>query len=107
MGCGKVAIKLKVFFCHSEKEFKSFTNDFKTTIDNKLLLTNILKDGSVSNDFKYVYESADRKVDKEVAKKLLESLVLLYIRVRPHSSYAKKRDAQSLQEGNKEEITSH
>ena len=86
----KVCDKAQSIFCHSEKEFKTFTNDNQTTIDSKLLLATILKDDSVSNDFKYICESDDRRVEKEVAKNLFESLVLLYIRVRSHSSYAKK-----------------
>ena len=77
-GLWKVCDKAQSIFCHCEKEFKTFTNDFQTTIHSKLLLSNILKDGSVSSDFKYICESTDRKVDKEVAKNLLESLVLLY-----------------------------
>ena len=36
-----------------------------------------------------MFELADRKINKAVAKNLLENLVLLYIRVRSHS-YAKK-----------------
>ena len=88
-GLWKVCDKAQSIFCRCEKEFKIFTTDFQSTIDSKLLLAKILKDGSVNNDFKYISESADRKVDKEVAKNLLENLVLLYIRVRSHS-YAKK-----------------
>ena len=46
-GLWKVCDKAQSIFCHCEKEFKTFTNDFQTTIHSKLLLSNILKDGSV------------------------------------------------------------
>ena len=88
-GLWKLNDKAQSIFIYCEKEFKIFTSDFQHTIDSKLLLCKILEDCSVNDNFKYICESADRKVNKEVAKNLLENLILLYIRVRSHS-YAKK-----------------
>ena len=56
-GGWKVCDKAQSIFCRCEKEFKIFTTDFQCTIDSKLLLAKILKDGSVNNDFKYILVS--------------------------------------------------
>ena len=55
MGCGKFAIRLKLFFATVKKSLKLSQMIFKPLL--------------IANDFEYICESADRKVEKEVAKK--------------------------------------
>ena len=72
-------------FIVSEKVFCEATRDFARKIDSHVIVSKVLHEIQVEYHFKQKCANTSMKVDKEIAKNLLENPITLYIRVRSHS----------------------
>ena len=72
-----------------EREFVKYVSTILYKIDNYYLVEKLSADCLIKSAFGHICGMTEEYVDKEIAKNLLDKLLLLYIRLRSHS-FAKK-----------------
>ena len=98
-GLWKVDERVQAIFRVCEMEFLIFSFGFHTKVDAESLVSKLLKDVIIRSNFSTICGKADLKIDKEIGKELLHTLLLLCVRVRSHS-YAAKIKEKHKQEKN-------
>ena len=84
-GLWKTNADTQNIFVHAEKIFRKHTISSVTCIDSKSLVQEMLHDCHVIPSFKNICYSAELEVSKEISFNLLESMLLLFTRVRTFS----------------------
>ena len=105
-GLCKVDERVQAIFRVCEMEFLIFSFGFHTKIDAESLVSKLLKDVIIRSNFSIKCGKADLKIDKEIGKELLHTLLLLYVRVGSHS-YApkiKEKHKQEKKEGKQKSL---
>ena len=105
-GLWKTNVDTQNIFVHAEKIFRKHTISSVTCIDSKSLVQEMLHDCHIISSFKNVRYSAELEVSKEISFNLLESMLLLFARVRSFS-YAKdvrEKYRNTKKQGNKSSL---
>ena len=90
-GLWTVNAEVLEIFCAVETHFRHVTSCAHRNIDSQKMVSELLRNSSVSCNFNKLCNMTTEKVSKEIAFNLLEQLVLLYIRV-PSFSWVKSRN---------------
>ena len=75
----------QAIFIQCEKIFRKHTSIHVTSIDSKIIVKEMLSDCFIISSFKTIWFSAELDVPKEIAFNLLESMLMLYTRIRSFS----------------------
>ena len=105
-GLWRVDEKVKEIFKICEIEFQIFASGFNSKLNAESLVSMLMKDVVIRSNFSYICGKAEIKVDKEIGKELLHTLLLLFVRVRSHS-YAnriKEKHKQVKKEGKQKSL---
>ena len=84
-GLWKTNADTQNIFVHAEKIFRKHTISFVTCIDSKSLVQEMPHDCHIISSLKNIRYSAELEVSKEISFNLLESMLLLFTRVRSFS----------------------
>ena len=84
-GLSKTNADTQNIFLHAEKIFRKHNISSVTCIDSKYLFQEMLHDCHIISSFKNISYSAELEVSKEITFNLLESMLLLFTRVRSFS----------------------
>ena len=84
-GLWKTNSDTQKIFTQCEKIFRKHTSTHVTSIDSKIIVNEMLSDIYIISSFKTIWFSAQLEVPKEIAFNLLESMLMLYTRIRSFS----------------------
>lgn len=84
-GLWKTSSDTQKIIIQCEKIFRKHTKSFATSINSKTLVFEMLQDCFVISSFKNICYNSELEVGKEVAFNILESMLLLFVRVRSFS----------------------
>ena len=81
----------------AEAYFKSATKNLIWKIDSEEIVSKLLKEPVVLQNFSRIRLSSSDEIKKEIAMNLLEDLLTLYVRVRTFSAVRDKQQAFKIQ----------
>ena len=105
-GLWRVDEKVKEICKICEIELQIFASGFNTKLNAESLVSTLMKDVVIRSNFSFICGKAEIKIDKEIGKELLHTLLLLFVRVRSHS-YAnriKEKHKQVKKEGKQKSL---
>ena len=97
-GLIKTNIYTQNIFIQCETIFRKQSKSFVTSINNKALVNEMLKDSVIISNLNNIRYNTEVQIDKEISFSLLESMLVLFTRVR---SFSYARDIREKHQINK------